>query len=209
MRLICLLLIGSCSTLAAATFHETVHTDEWPDDGLLMFTWAHVPSGTERSYVWNLGADSATLIQGGQRTTFATDEEPQDEAARKAHQSFVNDSYWLAFEHICSWDGSTVQLLEAGQVPGRTDTDPLQRIAVTYEEDQGYTPGDRYILYVDDAGLPGAWSYFPGGAEDPKMTTTREDWQSVGETGALVPTRFVQVGGEVFITISGLDHIPE
>jgi hypothetical protein len=44
----------------------------------------------------------------------------------------------------------------------------------------GYTPGDAYDLFLDEGGRMVAWVFRKGGAPEPSLATTFEDWTRVG-----------------------------
>lgn len=180
--------------------------DAWSAVAQLTFTWHHRPSGRLRSYEWDPVAGTVAVTQGEATTTVpvAGPEDPADEAAVAAHRAFVNDSYWLLFPLHLAWDaGLELDDLGEGPVPGMRILGTTRRLAVRYPAEGGYTPGDTYVLYLDADGLPVAWAYHPGGAEEPKLVTSREGRVALG--GLSLPTRFQLPTGEAFITIDAVD----
>lgn len=166
------------------------------------FTWTHHPSGTERSYAWNRRAHTVTVTTAEGSTVVPTQGDVP-EAHQDAHSAFINDSYWALFELHLAWDqGVDFENLGEQPVPGFDDLGPLRALAVQYGSEGGYTPGDRYVLYLGDDGLPVAWAFHRGGAEEASLVTLRGEWVEVG--GVQVPTNFTTPDGKAFISIGGL-----
>ena len=168
----------------------------------IAFTWIHHPSGTERSYDWDLRARTVTVTTPEGSTVVPSDGYPREEL-RGAHSAFINDSYWALFELHLVWDeGVRFESLGEQEVPGFADLGRCRALAVDYASEGGYTPGDRYVLYLGDDGLPLAWAYHRGGSEEPTLVTRRTAWQDVN--GVQVPTMFTKSDGSAFISIEGL-----
>jgi hypothetical protein len=53
----------------------------------------------------------------------------------------------------------------------------LTEVTVMYSDAAGYTPGDTYKIYLDDAMIIQEWSYIPNGSEKPVLVTTWEDYE--------------------------------
>ncbi len=120
----------------------------------------------------------------------------------KAHQAFINDSYWLLFSLHLAWDGATTSDLGEVDVPQLPDLGKRPAVSVSYPSAGGYTPGDRYVLYLGADHLPVAWAFHKGGAAEPTLVTRWLDYQTVG--GLHLPTRFTTPDGKEFIRIEGL-----
>jgi hypothetical protein len=169
----------------------------------LTFTWHMVPKDITRRYDWDLVARSVAITSGGTTVTVPCDHPPEasNEAAVVAHKGFVNDNYWALFCLHIGWDSTTDTDLGAIDVPQFPDLGKRHALAVQYPQQGGYTPGDKYILYLGDDHLPVAWSFHKGGAEAPTLVVRWLDWTVVG--GIHVPTRFVSADGSDFIRIEG------
>ena len=179
--------------------------DAWGDLQRLRFTWNHVPSNRSRSYDWNVATGSVTVTTAGDSVVIPVDGPGADasEAATAAHKAFINDSYWLMFPLRMAWD-TDLSLEDRGvaAVPGIPALGECRHLAVTWPAEGGYTPGDRYVLYLGANDLPLAWSYYPGGADEPRITTTRAEREMVA--GLSLPTSFVRSDGTPFITVTEL-----
>lgn len=135
----------------------------------------------ERSWIWEPGEDRVTFTgknaEGAPLEAGYVRSEPGFDA--KVDQWFINDQYWLLFPFHLEWDhGLTVASDGIHSMPifsGRA-----RRLIVTYPAEVGYTPGDVYELYYDDAYRIKQWVYRKGGSETPTRTTTWEDHAELG-----------------------------
>jgi len=182
--------------------------DGWRRLEKLEFTWKHVPSGRVRSYAWSPGERTVTVTMAVSEDRKATATIPSDELPpdasdldRTMHEAFVNDVYWFAIEFMMLQDGSTLRDLGERPLPGGFADLPAtaRALEVNYPPDEGYTGGDRYVLYVKDAEAI-AWAFHRGGAKEPTLITTRE--QRVDFDGVSLPTRFKTPDGKTFIEIT-------
>lgn len=185
--------------------------EAWSKVSRLHFTWRHLPSDAARTYDWRMrsGGDGGevTISQPGSLdvTLPAKWQAPAtgaDSAQVKAHQAFVNDSYWLLFSLHVAWDQTTTSDLGEVAVPQLPDLGKRPALSVLYPGSGGYTPGDKYVLYLGTDHLPVAWAFHKGGAADPMLVTTWLDYQTVA--GVRVPTRFTTPDGKDFIRIENL-----
>ncbi len=137
----------------------------------------------QRSWVWSPATDMVTLVPGGKDDRGAaylrsavTDELQQVDGW------FVNDSYWLLFPLHLAWDEFAALEESEGAVTSPIAGLPTRRLAVTYPSAGGYTPGDVYELYVDEADRVVEWVYRRGGAAE---ATRRASWQQYQSFGPL------------------------
>jgi hypothetical protein len=170
----------------------------WSNIDHIQFTWTHVPSSRARTYDWNVpsGLVTVTMEPGAQPHTVAVFGTDLDGEQLDAHKAFVNDSYWLLFEFKAVTDTAT-----RAEVP---PTGPFDAASSAYEIQYpvggGYTPGDRYVVYVHADGHPVGWSHFPGGSDVPDVSTTRAG--RTESSGITVPTVFDTPDGQPFVRIS-------
>jgi hypothetical protein len=182
----------------------------WRNLGRLAFTWTHAPSGTVRSYEWHprkgtVVARFGAAAEGRTAQTLRLNEPvPADQA--EYHRAWVNDSYWLALPLMMLDDGSEIAELGELEVPGFPALGKPRALEVRYAEDEGYTGGDRYVLYVGQDDLPVAWAFHRGGAEEPTVVTTRGRRRRAN--GISLPTLFETADGKTFIEITELTAEP-
>lgn len=172
------------------------------------FSWVHVPSKRKRTYAWDLTAGTVTVDDGKQTVEvptagWARPEDAPSKAALAAHKKWVNDSFWaMAGLRIGTDAGVTFKALGERQVPGYRALGKRDALEVRYGKQGGYTPGDVYVLYLGDDGLPVAWAFHRGGVTKPTLVTS---WERYLNRGTLtLPTRFVLPNGKVAIEIQGL-----
>jgi len=188
---------------------DAIGVDAWRKLGRLSFTWTHLPSGRVRAYEWRprdgfvevrVGTpedgQSSIRIPSGPLPAGA----PQDQVS--AHQAWVNDIYWLMLPLLALDDGSELRAIPETEVPGLPALGKLRALDVRYAKGEGYTGGDRYVVYVGKDDLPVAWAFHKGGAEEPTLVTTRAVRQRAN--GISFPTRFEKADGTTFIEISDL-----
>ncbi|UCF92319.1 MAG: hypothetical protein JSW39_29310 [Desulfobacterales bacterium] len=138
-----------------------------------------------RSWVWhphtNQVVFQGTAAEGGTITYRRSELTTQPSAQmEKVDAWFINDQYWLLFPLHLAWDTNT-------QVEASCDPHPLpigqgqaRRIAVSYPQTGGYTPGDVYELFVGEDDRLVQWIYRRGGAPEPTRMSTWEDHRQVG-----------------------------
>lgn len=96
-----------------------------------------------------------------------------------AHESWVNDSYWLVMPY---------KLLDAGVIlryvgPGKMlDGRAAEVIELTFEEKTGLTPRNRFLVYVaEESGLIEQWDVFGDRNDDePRFRLPWHDWRRYG-----------------------------
>ncbi len=189
---------------AAAVAAASAPSDGWRSVREVKFTWKHVPSGRERTHEWDRVRDTVTVTTDGvSRTVSASGRDLETQEDIDAHRAFVNDSYWLLFEQFIATDrGVAVSAGAPSKVPGLPSGPTLDTVVVQYQGDGGYTPGDRYVLYLDPkSGRPAWWAYHPGGQAEPKVVTSRQGWGSTTSTGVAVPLVFKRPNDETFVAI--------
>ena len=176
--------------------------DAWRDLGRLQFAWKHIPKAKARSYDWRPRAGAVTVRDGELSQTVPSGALPADasESARKMHQAWVNDSYWVLFPFLILDDGSELKDLGAQPVPGMPKLAGTRALDVRYPADEGYTGGDRYVLYIGEDDLPVAWAFHKAGAQEPTIVTTRGPRRRVN--GISLPTRFEKADGTVVIEVA-------
>jgi hypothetical protein len=138
-----------------------------------------------RSWIWLPKADRVTYLGDG-KTAEAVTYDRKDlsatgsESLREIDSHFINDQYWLIFPFHLVWDKDiTVRIdPEKGKFPisGKMG----RMVSVVYPQVGGYTPGDRYDLFLDDDNLIAEWIYRRGGSEVPTVSAAWEDNRRVG-----------------------------
>ncbi len=132
---------------------------EWGENKVLL----HTP--TQSGKAWQNGKEQ----QG----------ESAEKLLKKAWRFFCNDSFWLNAPAKAFDPGTTreiVQLEEGGQA-----------LMIRYSSG-GVTPGDAYLWYLNEEGLPASWRMWVSVIPIGGLKATWEGWTAL-ETGARVATR--------------------
>jgi hypothetical protein len=138
-----------------------------------------------RSWSWEPKKDRVTFIgtaeQGGTVTYYRSVLAQQPpEQVKKVDPSFVNDNYWLIFPLRLFWDRSAAVTAYQAPVKLPIGTGQAKRWVVKYPDNEGYTPGDVYELFIDKSNRIVQWIYRKGGDPKPTRITTWEDYKKVG-----------------------------
>lgn len=166
----------------------------------LAFTFQVVAKkAAPRSHAWDLvaGRVRVTVLDETHEVPAAGLVDAADAARKRAHGAFINDSYWLLFCLHLRWDEAAITDLGRVPVPQLPDLGERPALAVQYPAQGGYTPGDRYVLYLGEDALPLAWAFHQAGSEAPTLVVRWHDWQDLH--GLKVPTRFTTPDGKDFI----------
>lgn len=138
-----------------------------------------------RSWSWEPKKDRVTFKgtaeQGGTVAYNRSDlaKQPTEEL-KKIDASFVNDNYWLIFPLRLFWDQSAKVTAYQAPVKLPIGTGQATRLVVKYPDNEGYTPGDVYELFIDKSNRMVQWIYRKGGDPKPTRITTWEDYKKVG-----------------------------
>ena len=137
-----------------------------------------------RSWSWEPKKDRVTFKgtpeQGGTITYDRASLAGANEQVKKADPQFVNDNYWLLFPLHLAWDGSAFVTAYKSPVKVPIGSGEARRIVVKYPDNEGYTPGDVYELFVDKNYRIVQWIYRKGGDPTPTRVTTWEDYKKAG-----------------------------
>ncbi|GAA0762435.1 hypothetical protein [Psychroflexus lacisalsi] len=129
---------------------------------------------SKRSWQWKPKTGEVTMKT--QDTTLTYNNTNFEEEVAFADRGFVNDKYWLLFPYNLVWDENFDHKV-AEQVEAPISGELMQEIAIMYNNDSGYTPGDTYHIYVDDNKIIREWTYTPSGSDKPRLATTWEDYE--------------------------------
>lgn len=129
-----------------------------------------------RAWTWHPSSGEVTLIEKGDTIMFNQNSVSED--LKKTDHKFINDKYWLLFPFQLVWDrGYTFELTK--NITSPLSKVSLTKLTVTYNNIDGYTPGDAYDLYIDEKMEIKEWSFRKGGQDEPTLTTTWEDYTSI------------------------------
>lgn len=166
------------------------------------------------AYTWNVQVDSARIVTRDwkwnikERTVYYADVDtsytysldlPQDQKPQ-ADKGFINDKYWLMYPFQLIWDsGYTFEVEE--NVPAPISGIPSTKMIVVYNNEDGYTPGDAYDLYLDDKFFIKEWVFRRGNGPEGRAFT----WENEKEfKGVKFATEHKNADGMRFIWFSDI-----
>ncbi len=126
-----------------------------------------------RTWVWQKKAGKVTMITGQDTTRYNLS--TVNESLKTVDHRFINDKYWLLFPFQLVWDDN-LTITNHGAQTAPISGKQLTKITAQYGPAGGYTPGDAYDLYVDEAWLIREWVFRKSGQKDPSLATTWEDY---------------------------------
>ena len=134
--------------------------------------------GQEASYLWlmNINTLEGRVWKDGEEIT---DPEALKEALENGHKAWVNDSYWMVMPYKLLDPGVTLKYVGERTMEDERTYDVL---AMTFGDGVGYTPQNRYEVFVSqDSGLVEHWSFFTDASdEEPRFTMPWSGWQKFG-----------------------------
>ncbi|MGF1508667.1 MAG: hypothetical protein ACFB9M_04095 [Myxococcota bacterium] len=176
---------------------EEAGLEAWSRVQTISFEWKHTPSNTVRSYEWNVPGQTVRVNMGKEIRELDLSDPAQRDT--DVYRAFINDSYWPFFPLHLVWDdGVTLSEVEADEkVPGAS-----RALRVQYG-DVGPTPGDAYILFLDDTLKDVGWTYIPGRNPDKTLSTTRSAHRT--QKGVRFATVFETLDGAPFIEVTAVE----
>lgn len=130
----------------------------------------------ERTWKWQPKKNQVKMI--AEKDTIEYRRNKMDSILQKTDQAFINDKYWLLFPFQLVWDqGFQHSVKEKVKAP--ISKKPMKEITIAYDNQDGYTPGDTYKIYVNKDFIIKEWSYIPSENKEPKLSTTWEDYKEI------------------------------
>lgn len=154
---------------------NTSGLESWNDVNMVEFTFNVERNGetmASREWDWNPKSDQVTLNSNDETITYNR-KQVNDSLAMSADRAFVNDVYWLLPQFKLAWDN--------GKEISYPESSEGKMVKVQYTGNDGYTPGDRYDMVIDENMMIDKWMYYPKGATEPAMTTSFEDYKDYEE----------------------------
>jgi hypothetical protein len=105
--------------------------------------------------------------------------EALEEWLQKGHEAWINDSYWMFMPYKLLDPGVTLK--HAGE-HRMEDGRPCDVLELTFADGVGYTPQNRYRVFVArDTRFVEAWAFYTNATDDePQFTLPWENWQRFG-----------------------------
>jgi hypothetical protein len=147
--------------------------EKWDEVEEVNFSFVVNPgeNESERTWKWEPKINQVTLYQNGDVITYSKNN--IDEGYVDTDKAFVNDSFWLLFPFHLVWDDIDYTFEENAISP--LNQAESSKLIVRYPKEGGYTPGDRYDIYLNEDFHIIEWSYHPRGQEEPGLINTFED----------------------------------
>lgn len=147
----------------------------------------------KRSHVWDKCNGDYKLVDGDRtvrmnlttmkgrvwdKGTEVKDPAEVEQALKKAHSIWINDSYWLLMPYKLKDSGVTLKYGGEAKLPDERAADKL---VMTFDK-VGDTPQNKYeVLVARDTHLVEQWSYFDKASDEkPKIITPWSNWKSYG-----------------------------
>ncbi|MDD5675532.1 MAG: hypothetical protein PHC61_15285 [Chitinivibrionales bacterium] len=165
-----------------------------------------------RTWTWKPKSDEVTfkgIVSGPKESTvtYSRSMVSKDSALKKIDAWFINDQYWLLFPLHLTWDNALV-LTENKNIGMPIGNKPATQLIVQFPPAIGYTPEDKFILYVDNNDTIREWSYFHGGkGEKPTVSARWLDYKSFGPLLLSLDRPFANDAGHVWFTNVGIKTI--
>lgn len=178
---------GSEAEALAEKMALAINQAAWDTTGAVQWTFRNT-----NSYLWDRARDLVevkwenyrvllnTKTQTGKAWENTTElvAEAKAEALQKAFALFCNDSFWLNAP-AKAFDGGTTRSIV-------TDKEGKKALMVHYSSG-GVTPGDAYLWYLDESGLPQSYKMWVSIIPVGGMQFSWEQWTTL-ETGARIAT---------------------
>ncbi|MDB9754770.1 hypothetical protein OAB20_00595 [Winogradskyella sp.] len=146
--------------------------------------------GSGRSWQWFPKKDSVVMMAGAQHIKFTRSN--LDSVPPNADRNFINDKFWAFVPFQLVWDASaTITTPKKAIAP--ISNDQLNMITILYPNQGGYTPGDAYDIFYDNAFLIKEWTFRKANATKPTLSTTFENYKDYN--GIKIATDHKMKGG--------------
>ena len=148
----------------------------------LRFSFVVTRGGEEsaRHWQWEPATGRVRLEEDGVVTEYNRFAMTDDPATTTADKKWINDTFWAYWPIHARWATDATITIEAPAANPLSGAEQ-PRLVIAYPPDGGgYTPGDRYELYLGEDGLPTAWTFHRGGAEEPSLACTFERYVTAG-----------------------------
>ncbi len=161
-----------------------------------------------RSWRWQVDEDRVTyrgpddqgqLVQVSYQRAALT--EQPDAALTAIDRKFINDSFWLLLPLHLQWNPQvTVRDLGPAKLPLSAPGPAVRKLLIEFPSAGGYTPGDVYELFVDEAYQPVQWVFRRSGQPTPSLICTWERYVQAGPLRLSTYHRNPQAGFTLWMT---------
>jgi hypothetical protein len=154
------------------------------DVNSIAYTWnVQVDSATVSTRDWKWNVKENTVYFANQDTSYTYSLSLPQDSLPPADKGFINDKYWLMYPFQLAWDtGYTFETEE--DVPAPISGESTTKLTIIYNNEDGYTPGDAYDLYLDDNQKIKEWVFRRGNGPDGRPITWENEQDFNGITMA-------------------------
>jgi len=143
--------------------------ENWKNVSEIQFTFFG-----KRNWIWKPKTDDVTLIT--ETDTINYNRNSIDSISKRADRGFINDKFWLLIPFQLVWDAGTT-ISEPVVVNAPISNIKMNKITILYSDEGGYTPGDAYDIYYDDAYIIKEWGFRKGNKPEAGLVNTFENYQ--------------------------------
>jgi hypothetical protein len=166
------------------------------------YTWnVQVNPETIRTRSWKWNIKDRTVYYADADTSFTYSLDLPKEELPTIDGGFINDKYWLMFPFQLVWDtGYTYTIME--NIPAPISGQSSTQLTIVYNQEDGYTPGDAYDLFLDENYLIKEWVFRRGNGLEGRPLT----WENEKEfKGLKFATEHKNDEGVKFIWFTGIE----
>lgn len=151
-----------------------------------------------RDWKWNI--KERTVYYADADTSYTYSLDLSAEEMPPADKGFINDKYWLMYPFQLVWDEGYSYSVEE-EIPAPISGDISTKMIVVYNNEDGYTPGDAYDLYLDENYLIKEWVFRRGNGPEGNAFT----WENEKEfQGVKFATEHKNAAGLRFIWFTNI-----
>lgn len=167
----------------------------------IAYTWNVQAGDVVRTRDWKWNIKDRTVYYADADTSYTYSLDLPKEELPKADAGFINDKYWLMYPFQLIWDtGYTYE--ETTDVAAPISGENSTKLTIIYNNEDGYTPGDAYDLYLDEAFIIQEWVFRKGNGTEGRAFTWEAEKKIDGVTFA---TEHFNADGVKFIWFTGIE----
>lgn len=174
--------------------------DNFDNINSIAYTWNVQAGDVVRTRDWKWNIKDRTVYYADADTSYTYRLDLPKEELPKADAGFINDKYWLMYPFQLIWDtGYTYE--ETADVAAPISGENSTKLTIIYNNEDGYTPGDAYDLYLDEAFMIQEWVFRKGNGSDGRAFTWGAEQEYNGITFA---TEHFNADGMKFIWFTNI-----
>jgi hypothetical protein len=175
--------------------------DDFEKVNSIAYTWnVQVDSATVSTRDWKWNVKDRSVYYATPDTSYTYSLDMPSDSLPDADKGFINDKYWMMYPFQLGWDtGYQYETEEsvASPIAGTNST----KLTIVYGDENGYTPGDAYDLYLDENNMILEWVFRRGNGADGSPFT----WENVEQFGPIkMATSHSNQAGQKFIWFSNI-----